>query len=277
MDLKALQYTPPWEWPEDADRLLLDILSDPAAGSAERLVAAELAGDYTVINDALAQALINIVHNDKDSLDLRCKAVIALGPALENADMMGFEDQDDILISEKMFDHLQQNLHKLYVRNDIAKELQRRILEAAVRAPRKWQHEAVRKAYAETDPDWRLTAVFCMGYVGGFEPQILASLDDPNPLIHYHAVSAAGNWEVEDAWPHVAGLVQSEETEKDLRIAAIGAAAAIHPEEASLLFNDLMDSEDEDIVEAVFEALAMAGGLEIMEDFDDEDEEDPYA
>lgn len=276
MDLKILQDMPPWEWPEDTDQMLLGILSDPGADAADRLIAAELAGDYTVINDALARALIDIVDDDNAASDLRCKAVIALGPALEHADMMEFEDEDDLVISDQMFHDLQRRLHQLYLRTGLPKDLHRRILEAAVRAPQKWHHATVRNAYADGDPDWRLTAVFCMGYISGFDRQILESLEDPDPLIHYHAVSAAGNWEIEDAWPHVAELVRSDKTEKDLRIAAIGAAAVIRPEEASVLFNDLMDSEDEDIVEAVFDALAMAGGLEIMDDFDDDDEGPPF-
>jgi hypothetical protein len=276
MDLKTLQDTPPWEWPEDADRMLLNILSDPAADAADRLVAAELAGDYTVINDALARALINIVESDNAAPDLRCKAAKALGPALEHADMMEFEDEDDLVISEQVFHDLQRRLHQLYMRSDLPKDLHRRILEAAVHAPQKWHHAAVRGAFADGDPDWRLTAIFCMGYISGFDRQILESLENSDPLIHYHAVSAAGNWEIEDAWPHVAELVRSNETEKDLRIAAIGAAAAIRPEEASVLFNDLIESEDEDIVEAVFDALAMAGGLEIMNDFGDDDDEPPF-
>jgi hypothetical protein len=276
MDLKTLQATPPWEWPEDTDRILLGILSDPAADAADRLIAAELAGDYTVINDALARALIDIVDNDNAAPDLRGKAVMALGPALEHADMMEFEDEDELVISEQMFHDLQRRLHQLYMRTDLPNDLHRRILEAAVRAPQKWHHAAVRSAYADGDADWRLTAVFCMGYISGFDRQILESLENPDALIHFHAVNAAGNWEIEDAWPHVAELVRSDETEKDLRIAAIGAAAAIRPEEASVLFNDLMESEDEDLVEAVFDALAMAGGLEIVDDLDDDDDDPPF-
>ncbi|RJQ87131.1 MAG: hypothetical protein C4519_01240 [Desulfobacteraceae bacterium] len=273
MDLKKLQDTPPWEWPANADQVLLGILSDQGGDPTDRLLAAELSGDYTVISDALAQALLDIVRNGNESLELRSTAVIALGPAMEHADMMGFEDEDDILISEELFHHLQETLHLMYMRADLPTELRRRILEAAVRAPQVWHHDAVRSAYADSDPSWRLTAVFCMGYVSGFDQQILESLGNPDPLIHYHAVSAAGNWEIDEAWPHIAELVRSDETEKDLRIAAIAAAATIHPEEASMLLTDLMESDDEDIVEAVLEALAMADGLEGFENFDDEDED----
>jgi len=276
MDIKTLQDIPPWEWPAEAAQLLLEIVSDPGADPADRLMASELAGDYTVLNDALAKALLQIVLDDKESLDLRSTAVISLGPALEHADMMEFEDENDILITQGMFTEIVEQLHQLYLRRDLPQELRRRVLEGAVRAPRTWHHEAVQSAYAQDDPDWRHTAVFCMGYVGGFDQQIIKSLQSADPLIHYHAVCAAGNWEIEEAWPHVAELVRSDETEKELRIAAIGAAAAIRPEEASILLGDLIESDDEDIAEAVLEALAMADGLEgfDLEDFGAFDDRD---
>ncbi len=55
MNLKALKDTPPWEWPESAGKTLLDILQDAQAGASDRLLAAELAGDFTVIEDKLAR------------------------------------------------------------------------------------------------------------------------------------------------------------------------------------------------------------------------------
>jgi hypothetical protein len=277
MDLKLLQEMPPWEWPAEADRLLLETISNPDADPDDRIVAAELAGDYTVLNDAISEALLDIVRDDNEPQDLRSTAVISLGPALEHADMMEFEDEDDILITQEMFSRILENLNQLFAREDLPQDLRRRILEAAVRAPRSWHHKAVQNAYAKDDPDWRRTAVFCMGYVGGFDRQILQSLESSDPLVHYHAVFAAGNWEIEEAWPHVAELVRSDKTDKDLRIAAIGAAAAIRPEEASALLGDLIESDDEDISEAVLEALALAEGLEdfdieYLEKFGEDDE-----
>jgi hypothetical protein len=276
MDIKILQELPPWEWPAESDQLLLGIVSNRSGDPLERLVASELAGDYSVLNDDLAKALLKIVLDDEEALDLRSTAVISLGPALEHADMMEFEDENDILITQEMFSEILEHLQQLFHRKDLPQELRRRVLEAAVRAPRPWHHEALQSAYAGDDPDWRHTAVFCMGYIGGFDQQILQSLQSSDPLIHFHAVCAAGNWEIEEAFAHVARLVRSDETEKELRIAAIGAAAAIRPEEASVLLGDLIDSDDEDIAEAVLEALAMADGIEgfDLEDFGQFDDQD---
>ena len=274
MDLKTLEETPPWEWPKDTDKMLLDILRKGPVDAPDRILAVQLAGESTVVNDELARALLSVAQNDKEDGEVRGAALIALGPALEQADMMGFEEEDYIVISEEVFRMLQTSLQKLYMNPDLPKDIRRAVLEAAVRAPQQWQFEAVRAAYTGNDEAWRLTAVFCMGYLDGFDAQIMESLASDDPDIHYHAVCAAGNWDVHDAWPHIAALVRSNETDKELRIAAIGALAGIRPEESVEVLNGLIDSEDEDIVEAVFEALAMAGGLAEFEGDEFEDDEE---
>jgi hypothetical protein len=269
MDLKILRDTPPWEWPEGAAKMFLAILRDDQADESDRLLAADLAGDFNVINDDLAEALLSILHSGNETEELRSIAAIGLGPALEHADMMGFEDADDILISEEAFLKIQESLRKLYMDADVPKDVRRRILEASVRAPQDWHKEAIQAAYSSGDESWRLTAVFCMRFVRGFNDQILDALEDENKDIHYQAVCAAGNWEVDAAWSHIASLVNMEGTDKLLLLAAIDAVASIRPQEATEILVDLTHSDDEDIVEAASEAMAMAEGP-----WDDEYEED---
>ena len=50
MDLKTLQDGPPWDWPDGAGAMFLGILRDNHAAESDRLLAAELAGDFSVIN-----------------------------------------------------------------------------------------------------------------------------------------------------------------------------------------------------------------------------------
>lgn len=71
MDLKLLEDTPPWEWPQDTDKMLLGILCDNEKDKSDRLLSAGPAGDYTVINDELAAALLSIVRNGEESEALR--------------------------------------------------------------------------------------------------------------------------------------------------------------------------------------------------------------
>ncbi len=142
-----------------------------------------------------------------------------------------------------------------------------------MRAPQDWHKDAVGTAFSSDDEAWRLTGVFCMRFVRGFDAQILEALDSTNPDIHYEAVLAAGNWEVGAAWPHVAALVTSGDTDKSLLLAAIEAVASIRPHEATEILGDLADSDDEDIVAAIDEAMAMADGLSDEDEDEDEDED----
>ena len=280
MDLKTLYDTPPWEWPEGTDKMLLGILRDDRTDQSNCLLAAEMAGDSTVVNDELVDALLSILGNGDASDGLRGRAAISLGPALEYADIEGFEDLGGfadpaaVPISGPTFRKIQETLRKLYADAGVPKNARRRILEAAVRAPQGWHQKAIRAAYLSDDEDWKLTAVFCMRYIRGFDDWILESLDSKNEDIHYQAVCAAGNWEVDAAWPHIAGLVTSAKTEKSLLLAAIEASASIRAQEAQEILGRLTDGDDEDIVEAVYEAMAMVG--EFWGEGDDEDEDDEF-
>jgi hypothetical protein len=274
MDVKTLNNTPPWEWPEDAGTTILGVLTDEHAEDSDRVLAAELAGDVVVINDELADALLAVVGSSSDPDELRGMAAISLGPALEHADTFGFEDADDLLISEAAFLRVQQSLRDLFQEAAVPQDVRRRILEASVRAPQEWHNEAVPSAYSSGDGVWRLTAVFCMRFIRGFDEQILEALNSEDKEVHYEAVCAAGSWEVAAAWSHAVALVSASDTEKELRIAAIDAVAAIRPLEAGDILGSLSDSDDEEIAEAVYDALTIARGESAWLDLDEEDDED---
>ena len=235
-------------------------------------MAAEMAGEIVAINDHLAGALLSIVADATASDELRSRAALALGPVLEQmdndsiGDFPGLDDGFDAQpISEHTFHRIQQSLRARYLEDDIPKEVRRRILEASVRAPADWHRDAIRAAYSREDRDWRLTAVFAMRYVRGFTDEIVAALDDPDEEVRYEAVTAAGNWEVDAAWPHGSALLTAPGTDKALLLAAIEAAAAIRPQEAEPLLAELSDSDDTDISDAADNAIMMA-----TEEFDDE-------
>jgi len=278
MDLNTLKTIDPWQWPEDADVTILKVLRDSKANPDDRLLAAEFAGEITVISDELAEALLSIL-NSKESDPLRCTAATALGPVLEYTDTM--EDEADmpeledveILISEETFTKIRETLRRHYMDADNSKELRRRALESSSRAPQSWHHEAVRAAYADSDEEWRLSAVFCMRYTPGFDNRILDALKNKNPDIHYEAVCAAGEWGLEEAWPHISKILTSKKTDKNLLLAAMDAVVGIRPEEAPEILADFLNSTDPDIAAAAQEAIEMAEELSN----EDDDEFDDYA
>jgi hypothetical protein len=277
MNLKTLKDTPPWDWPEGTGKMLLDILRDDRAKEPDLLLATEFAGDFTIIDDELVAALLSILRSGDTSEKVRSRAAISLGPVLEHADTHGFEDADDVPIAERTFHGILESLRTLYTDAGVPKEVRRRILEASVRAPQDWHQDAVRAACSSDDEAWTLTAVFCMRFVRGFDAQILEALGAKNPDVHYEAILAAGTWAVAAAWPHVAALVTSSTTEKHLLLAAIDAAASIRPHEAAAILDALVDSDDEDIAAAVYEAMAMAQGPSDEDDEDDDlDDDDEF-
>jgi len=127
MDLKTLEAIPPWEWPQDAGRVILDVLQDDQAEPSDRLLAAELAGDSGDVTDELAGALLAILKNSHEPETLRGLAVISLGPALEYAYMDGFDDPDEVSITEPMFHTIQETLHRLYRDARVPREVMEKI------------------------------------------------------------------------------------------------------------------------------------------------------
>jgi hypothetical protein len=272
MSVHDLNITPSWEWPADAGSQLLAVLLDEGAPDADRQLAAELAGDLVVMNDALAAALIDILENQSQPEEIRARAAVALGPVLEQVDTNGLDDMEDLPITEATFRRIQKSLRRVCMDASAPKEVRRRVLEGSVRAPEAWHGAAIQAACASGDEAWMLTAVFCMRFVQGFDEQIVDMLESTDPAIHVEAVMAAGVWGIDAAWPHIADLLVSEATEKSLLLAAIEAVPAIRPDDAAEVLGELLDHDDEDIIDAVEEALAMARGL-FNDDARDEDDE----
>src|SRR5581483_4338647 len=170
---------------------------------------------------------------------------------------LAMEDFDDEAITGPMFERILETLKSLYFDEKTPKEVRRRILEAAVRAPQDWHEEAVRKAYEAGEKDWRITAIFCMGLLPKFEREILAELKNPDVDLHREAILAAGGRELHAAWAHVSALLGDRAAPKNLRLAAIEASASIQPKKAKPILIKLADSRDEEIAEAAEDALAM--------------------
>ena len=84
MDLRALKDSPPRDWPADIRKNLLDILRDDHASETDLLLAAELAGDSSITNDALKDALRSILQNSSKSERVRSRAEISLRPVVES-------------------------------------------------------------------------------------------------------------------------------------------------------------------------------------------------
>jgi hypothetical protein len=134
--------------------------------------------------------------------------------------------------------------------------VRRRALEASVRYPQDWHAGAIRAAYDRGEHDWKLTAVFGMQYVDGFDKEILAELAGADAELRFEAVRAAGAQELAGAWPTIKSLLTSKSTDRDLLMAAIEAAPLVASKKAMPVLAELADSDDHEIAEAAYDAMS---------------------
>ena len=271
-DLNVLASLGSWEWPDDARDSLLEAVRNRELDEEDRALAAELAGDLVVMDDEVAAALLSVLRTGEEPASVRAGAAISFGPVLELAEMEEFEDPEEVPITESVYDEIRETLRNVYRDESAPKEVRRRALEASVRASEDWHRDAVRSAFAGDDRDWRLTAVFCMCYVPGFETEILEALDSDDENTEYQAVCAAGAAGLDAAWPHVADVLARRRGDRPLLLAAIESAAAIRPEEAQAVLVDLArEMDEEEIDDAVGEAVAFAEAMQELMLLDEED------
>lgn len=284
MDVHALAATPPWDWPADARNEILAVLRNREAPEGDRLMGAELAGELIVMDDELAEELLRILDDSDEADAFRGTAAISLGPSLEEADLQFGDDWDPPAVSQAVCDRAKSALRERYMDPATPKALRRLALEASVRAPEPWHPGAIRAAYHDGDRDWKLTAVFCMRFVRGFDDEIVESLSSNDGGILYEAVCASRDQEVEGAWPYVRNLVlaasqgapllqDDPDGEWSLLWAAMNAVANIRPMEAHETLAGLVDSDDDSIAEAAMEILDMVDVLWMGDDEEDEDDE----
>jgi hypothetical protein len=265
VSVEFLRSTPPWEWPPNAGETLLESLRDRSGASDEREIAAHLAGDLVVMNDEIAEALALIASDRAEPEEVRSAAAIAFGAVLEQTSIEGFDDDgfSEPPIEESTLDAVLHTLRRIHADPNEPLLTRRRALEASVRYPQDWHADAIRAAYDSGERDWQLTAVFGMQYVKGFQKEILAALATDDPELRFEAIRASGAQELSAAWPTIRSLLTTPETDRDLLLASIEAAALVAPEAAMLILEDLADSDDEEIAEAAEEAISMAGGESI--------------
>ena len=279
LQLEMLAGLGSWERPDNAKDVILEGLGHQ--DSALRLNALEIAAEE--LDPDLTEVIVRLLETDPEHV-VRARAAIALGPALE---MMSTEEDweepelEDLPMSVDRFHDVERCLEKIYRDADEPKQVRRRVLEAAVRSPRDWHKGVIRSAWASEDPEWQLTAVFCMGCIAGFEDQILEALDSDSPELKTEAVRAAGAMGLKAAGRVLAYLAAADDTPREMRLAAIEALGTTPTPESAEVLEMLLLSDDEEIAElarAAFDELAIWQhvddhgddfAIDMADDFDD--------
>ncbi|MCJ7629294.1 MAG: hypothetical protein MUO50_13020 [Longimicrobiales bacterium] len=284
MDVYTLFETAPWDWPPEANGEILRVLRDRKVPEAERLLAAELAGELLILDDVLGEELLRILEGEDEAEPLRAKAAISLGPVLEEADMARLDDPNGLALTVGMLRRVKTSLLGIHHDAEVPKGVRRSALEASVRAPEPWHSAAVRAAYYDGDPEWKLTAVFCMRYVPGFDDEIVEALETNDTEVLQKAVYAARDKGLAGAWPHLRKMIllaasgtsilpHDPKAEKSLLLAAMNAVATIRPLDAHETLSRLVDSDDADISETAIEILEDVETLWMLDD--EEADEEP--
>ncbi len=284
--LEKLAQAEPWTLNGEDGAYVRSVLSDRQADPEERILALELAGDTVLMNDEMAETVLAVLGDAGEDEKLRGKAAIVLGPSLELAsddEMTEEVDDPSCPLSPPMVERVEQALNALFDDGSAPKEVRRRCLEAAVRLPRDWQKKAIRQAYRSGDELWKITAVFCMRFIEGFDDRILETLESEDPDLLFTALQSAGERALEASWPRVRQILQKGEGDRDVLAVAMSAAASIRPSQAKQLIAPYLQNSDPELREAAENALSeaeiMMGGLDFeaddgfLPDWDGEDDE----
>lgn len=281
---------PPLESFEEATREFVAALrsDDP---EVRRYALGEVA---PVVDDAVARELFRFARDPERGEEERGEALIALGPALaeccdeEAADgslepqPAGTEGWWELPLSSAGYREVHDELRRIYHDGSLPKLVRRRALEAAVRAPRDWHREAAATAWGSGDPEWRVTAVFAMGHLPGFQDEIIEAFRKGEPPVREEAIRAAGRSATGEVLADdLMALAADRTAHRDLRLAAIEALSELQPEGASEVLEQLQDDRDREIRGAAREALEEVESWEEIEagvfeadDFGDADFED---
>jgi hypothetical protein len=162
--------------------------------------------------------------------------------------------------------------------------VRRMALEALGYSSRKEVVGLIEKAYASTNMDWVITALFAMGRSANtrWNPQELKMISHTHPGVRAEAASAAGELEIRSAKPLLLELL--DDTDFDVRMAAIWALSQVGGKGVRKALEDLLettdDNEEANQIENALENLDFTEEmrdlalLEIPEDGDESSEDD---
>lgn len=221
---------------------------------------------------SLVAKFLQMVESDPD-LKVRSAAATALGQFIYYGEL---EE-----IPETILRRIENKLLKLTTKEEEAKLLRRRALEAMGYSSRSEMKNLLLAAYNNNDPEWLVTALFAMGRSANstWVPSVMEMLDSENPEVLFEAVRAAGELEAPAARKRLLKIVKTQPEGSEIRMAAIWALSKIGGEKVRDTLEALLElSEDEDeidILEDALENLQFTEGFNQFGilDFEPEDEE----
>jgi len=259
------------------DDFARSILKDPEA--AVRVQAIRLLDECEDVK--LVPTFIELLKNDLD-VNVRAESANALNLFVDLGEL---EE-----ISEEVYGEVQAALLEA-AKSEEETRVRRRALESLGWSSHPEVIGLIESAF-EGNTDWRLSALVAMGRSADdrWEDRVLRSMLDDNEKIRKAAVQSAGMLAFKSARLPLLRMLESEESD-EVMSAAIWSLSQIGGEDVQIILEKLIDeTEDEDLIEFLEEALdnlaftedldrfeLMAFDPEELEDLDEIDDEEEQA
>jgi HEAT repeat protein len=249
------------------------LLTDPDAEVRARALGLLAGSD----DPRLVDTLLGIFQADAD-LAPRLKAAILLGEFV----LLGELEELDQAIQRRIEDALIS-----IIRSDENPSLRRAAVEAFGYSGRDEAVAILESAYEREDPLWIASALRAMGrsHDNRWDDSVVSKLLDSDPRVRYAAAEAAGELSIEAGGAILLKMLEDEEEDENVSMAAIWALSQVGGEDARAYILSLLDStDDEEMTEFLEDALENLDfndelnkfdllSLDEDDEFDEEDEE----
>jgi HEAT repeat protein len=242
------------------------LLTDPDAEVRARALGLLVESD----DPKLIDAFLKIFQDDSD-LAPRIKAANLLGEFVLMGELEELEEARQRKIEDALI---------AVIRSDANPSLRRAAVEAFGYSGRDEAVAILESAYEREDPLWVASALRAMGrsHDNRWDDSVVSKLLDPDPRVRYAAAEAAGELTIQEASPIMLKMLEDEEEDDTVTMAAIWALSQIGGEDArAYILNILDNTEDEDAAEFLEDALENLDFNEELNKFDllslDEDDD----
>jgi len=157
------------------------------------------------------------------------------------------------------------------IRSDENPSLRRAALEAFGYSGREEAVAILESGYEREDPLWVTSALRAMGrsHDNRWNSNVIAKLLDADPRIRYAAAEAAGELNIEEAGPILLGMLEDDEEDDEVTMAAVWALSQIGGEDARAYILSLLEStEDQETLDFLEGALENLDFNEELNKFD---------
>ena len=216
---------------EDIGKALLD---DPDAE-----VRARALGLLAESNDPkLVDALLKIFLADSD-LAPRVKAAALLGEFVLLGELEELDEDHQRKIEDALIS---------VIRSDANSTLRRAAVEAFGYSGRDEAVAILESAYEREDPLWVASALKAMGrsHDNRWDDSVVSKLLDADPRVRFAAAEAAGELTIEEASPIMLKMLEDEEEDDEVTMAAIWALSQIGGEDARIYLLSLLENAEDD-------------------------------